>query len=271
MGTSKPLNTILLWVLTVVITLGSVVYQRMTGPTYPVSGSTEIDGQGISYRFLTSEDTGIAARMEIYAPDQEITGEVRWRRFRSYDKWTTEPLERLGDNLTFAIPSQPPAGKVMYQVSLTDKEGAQHELTSNPVIIRFKGAVPLFILIPHILCMFVGMLFATRSGLEAIAGRGNAFILALWTTILLTAGGLVLGPIVQKYAFGAFWTGWPFGHDLTDTKTAVAVIAWIVALWRLKAGKGGRWAVVIAAIITFAVYLIPHSALGSELDYTNQA
>ena len=271
MGTSRPLNTVLLWVLTIIITLASVVYQRMTGPTYPVSGSTEIDGQEVSYRFLTSEDTGEPARMDIYVPDQAVTGEVRWRRFKSYDKWISEPLERLGDDLTFAIPSQPPAGKVTYQVSLTDKEGVQHELTSGPVIIRFKGAVPLFILIPHILCMFVGMLFATRAGLEAIAGRGNAYALSLTAMILLTAGGLVLGPIVQKYAFGAFWTGWPFGHDLTDTKTAVAVLAWVVSLWRLKVGKGGRWAVIIAAIITFAVYLIPHSALGSELDYTNQA
>ncbi len=54
--------------------------------------------------------------------------------------------------------------------------------------------------------------------------------------MLLVLGGFLLGPIVQKYAFGAFWTGWPFGEDLTDNKTAVAVLAWLprvtlLALW----------------------------------------
>lgn len=269
MGASTTLRTVFLWVLTIVITLASVVYQRMTGPTYPVTGGLEINGQKIAYRFLTSHETTSGARMDLFVPDKELGGEVRWRRFKSHDQWTIEPLERIGDNLTFTIPTQPAAGKVMYQVSLTDKEGHKHDLTATPVVIRFKGPVPSFILIPHILLMFVGMLYATRTGLEAIVGGNKYFSLALSTTIMLAAGGLIFGPIVQKYAFGAFWTGWPFGHDLTDTKTLVAVLFWILALWRIKVSKAARIWIIIAAIITFAVYLIPHSTLGSELDYTD--
>ena len=33
---------------------------------------------------------------------------------------------------------------------------------------------------------------------------------------LIGVGGFLLGPAVQKMAFDAWWTGIPFGHDLTD-------------------------------------------------------
>ena len=66
--------------------------------------------------------------------------------------------------------------------------------------------------------MFFGMLLSTRAGLEAYSTTPNYGRLILWTVALLTVGGLLLGPIVQKYAFDAFWTGWPFGTDLTDNK-----------------------------------------------------
>jgi hypothetical protein len=112
------------------------------------------------------------------------------------------------------------------------------------------------------------MLLGTRAGLEALYKRERAYRLALWTSALFFLGGIILGPIVQKFAFGAFWTGWPLGSDLTDNKTAVAMIAWLVALWRGRNMKSGRKWFVIAAVLQLTVYLIPHSMFGSELDYT---
>jgi len=73
---------------------------------------------------------------------------------------------------------------------------------------------------------------------------------------------------VQKFAFGAFWTGWPLGTDLTDTKTAVALLFWLIAMWRLRRRSGGRVRTIIASVVTLIIFLIPHSLLGSEIDYT---
>ena len=39
-----------LWVTAVVITLASAVYQRMSGPTYPVRGSVTLGGESVSLR-----------------------------------------------------------------------------------------------------------------------------------------------------------------------------------------------------------------------------
>jgi hypothetical protein len=81
-------------------------------------------------------------------------------------------------------------------------------------------------------------------------------------------GGLVFGPFVQKHAFGDYWTGWPFGTDLTDNKTAFAFIFWLIALYRLYRNRGERLWVIIASLVLLAVYMIPHSMLGSEIDHT---
>jgi hypothetical protein len=80
---------------------------------------------------------------------------------------------------------------------------------------------------------------------------------------LLILGGLVFGPIMQKYAFDAYWTGWPFGGDLTDNKTAVAALAWLCAALALSRSKRPVVWALAAAIIVLVVFLIPHSLLGS--------
>jgi hypothetical protein len=81
--------------------------------------------------------------------------------------------------------------------------------------------VPAAILIGHIALMFLAMQVGVRAALAAVLGTGEHRALTVITLAGLTAGGLVLGPITQAYAFGALWTGVPFGWDLTDNKTLV--------------------------------------------------
>ncbi len=262
-------NQIVFWALAVLITLSSVVYQRKTGPTYPIKGAVEIAGKEVVYKLLRSHNSTDDAMMTIEAGSADIHGEFDYRRYRSHDDWQTIQIPNEDGVLTLAIPKQPPAGKVMYRVRLMDGEENCYELTEEPVIIRFKGPVPAAVLIPHILLMFTSMLFANRAGIEAIAKYERQFKYALITIITLGLGGLVMGPIVQKYAFDAYWTGWPFGHDLTDNKSAAAFLMWVIAIWRLKKSPETAWKwVLVAAIVQLSVYLIPHSVLGSELDYT---
>jgi hypothetical protein len=85
------------------------------------------------------------------------------------------------------------------------------------------------------------------------------------TLMLLIIGGFILGPVVQKFSFGQFWTGWPLGKDLTDNKVVFALIPFIAA-WLLRKKSYGRWLAVLAAAVMLAVYLIPHSMNGSQMD-----
>ena len=259
----------LLWVLAALITIGLVVYQRATGPTYPVKGELAIGNETVSYKFIRSFSGEDNAGISIPVIDKSITGKITFKRYKSYDDWLTVEMVRKGEELTALLPHQPPAGKIEYKVSLF-KDGKVYLLTEEPVIIRFTGAVPRPILIPHIFFMFFSILFGLRAGLEALLKRKDTRYLSGVTLVFIFIGGLILGPIVQKYAFEAYWTGWPFGHDLTDNKTIVMFIFWLIAWWRLKKKPGKFIWVYVAVVVMLAVYIIPHSALGSEIDHRKQ-
>jgi hypothetical protein len=153
-----------------------------------------------------------------------------------------------------------------YQVRLRYGDEAT-VFPDRPAVTRFKGAVPMAWLLLHIAAVFVGMLFANRAGLGALTGHGNVRRLAWTAALALWVGGFILGPIIQKYAFGAYWTGFPFGYDLTDNKMLIAGIAWAWALWRLRKGREARISVVAAALITLVIFAIPHSVWGSQINW----
>jgi hypothetical protein len=258
----------LLWILAVIIMLVTAIYQRRTGPTYPVSGTAQVGGGPVKFSLPRSYDGPDDAQVRIEAPSQAITGFMEFRRFRSRDEWGRQPMTREGDFLVSRIPHQPVAGKVMYRIVLVTEPQAQVPLTAEPLIIRFRDPVPVWVLLPHVLFMFIALLFASRAGLEDWANGPQTHLYSLLAVIALAIGGIILGPLMQKYAFEAYWTGWPFGRDLTDNKTAAALILWIIAYWRLKKKPESRGWAIAALILMLIVYYIPHSVLGSELDYT---
>ena len=259
-------KSILFWIFSVIFTLAIAAYQRTTGPTYPVRGKVEIGQEKIKYRLIRTYVTGQDARVSFKAPES-ITADFTYRRFRSHDEWHTVPMVREGEELAAYLPQQEAAGKAQYTIAVSD--GSQTiSLTEEPVTLRYKGHVPDYILIPHIILMFLAMLFSTRAGIEGITRGKHTFTYTAATLFLLLPGGMILGPIVQKYAFGAYWTGWPIGTDLTDNKTLVAFIAWVIAFVRLRKDKTKTTWAWIASLILLAVYLIPHSMMGSEIDYT---
>jgi hypothetical protein len=257
-----------IWLIAFIITIAAAVYQRMTGPTYPIRGKIDLADSAIYYRLARSHGGEENHEVAIKADNRDVTGSVQYKRYKTYDPWTTHSMLRKEDHLTAQLPHQPPAGKLVYKVILSHEE-EQISLTGDkPVIIRFRGDVPPFVLIPHVLIMFLAMLFSNRAGLEALRPRANPRKYALWTLALLFIGGMILGTVVQKLAFGAFWTGFPLGFDLTDNKTLIALIGWLAAVIAGRGGRPARWWVLGAAILLLVVYLIPHSLLGSELDYS---
>ena len=260
-------RSLYLWIFAFLLVAFAAVYQRMTGPSYPVRGTVKIGGSEIRFRLPRTFGGEGNAEVRLPVSDRKVSGIIDLRRFRSSDRWQQQDLVREGDDLTGVIPHQPPAGKVMYRISLSDG-ATQVLLTEEPVIIRFKGDVPGFVMVPHIFLMFLAMLFSTRAGMEALAKQPHSLRLALWTIVTVGIGGLLLGPIIQKYAFGAYWTGWPLGKDLTDNKTVVAFAGWMLAFWRIRKRPDETGWVIAASAVLFLVYMIPHSLLGSELDYT---
>lgn len=269
----KLLKNIFIWLFAILITASVLIYQRATGPTYPQRGSVEIDNEKISFRLLRSweNEKEVAdrngARISVTVENTDIIAEIKYKRLGTADDWTVLPMQRDGDELFQMLPAQPAAGKLLYEIYLY-KDANVVSLTEGPVVIRFKSYIPKWIPPPHVLLIFMALLFSTMTAVETLRRGKNVFTYATITVLTMLVGGMIMGPMMQKYAFGAYWTGWPFGGDLTDNKTLVAFIAWVITFFVLRKNRKNRFWPLFAAVITLAIFLIPHSVLGSEFDYS---
>jgi hypothetical protein len=255
---------VLFWIAAVVISLGIMVYQRLTGPTYSKDYRITWEGDTYAFELPRSHGGDGDCPVGIELPET-FKGRIIFRRFPTDEPWDTLKMTREGDTLKTSLPHQPPAGKLEYHLEL--KAGGEPvELgdTEN-VVIRFKGAVPAWAQVPHILLMALTVIWSMATIFFALANMQEYRRQLGITILLLLSGGFVFGPLVQHYAFGQFWTGWPLGEDLTDNKVLLALVFFLVA-WFLRKKNYGRWLAVAASVVLLAIYLVPHSMNGSELN-----
>ena len=275
----------ILWILAVIITLGAAYYQRKPGPTNPRDTYLTVNDTVLKVRLVRSLGLDERPEVRLAITDTSVKARLYYRRYRTGEEYSSSefiykvyPVNSMLMNKVFgiteekglyaAVPPQPPAGKIEYYIELTDSKGTTYILKETPVVIRFKGAVPSYILTPHIIFMFLAMLLANVAGLMALFRLPAFRKYSVLTLITLIAGGMILGPAVQKFAFGEFWTGVPFGWDLTDNKTLIALLFWILAVVMNKK-RDTRLYTLLAAIVTLIIFSIPHSMFGSELDYSS--
>ena len=258
------MRKVVYWILAIVITLALSIYQRMTGPTYPKKVNVELRGESSQIKLPRS---GVQ-RDEIVTlkgVPSSVEAKMHYRRYPTTNDYTTVDFQWQDGAWQAALPVQPVAGKLQYYLTVDGKD----YLKDEPVVIRFRNDVPAYILIPHILLMFVAMLFAIYTLLLVMTRKEEYRKWLIITVGTLFVGGFVLGPLVQHAAFGPWWTGFPYGTDLTDNKTLISFLFFLAALATIK-WKYNKWVVVLAVLMMIAVFTIPHSAFGSEYDYEKQ-
>ena len=268
--------TIAIWLATVLFMFTAAAFQRRTGPSYEYRGEYRVQGVEYEYALIRNHETTGEAVVSLPAPADGVSGSLFQRRYPTADAYTETPLVASPDGmLSGSLPVQPAAGKVEYYILLQTTEGDLIIPESAPgesIILRYKDPVPLPVLLSHVFLMAFSVLFGIRAGLGA-AFSPSGIRRWVWVTLTgMSVGGMLLGPIVQKFAFGEYWTGFPNGYDLTDNKTLIMWLVWVVAaavVGRKKpeTSARSRTAVVLAALVMMVVYLIPHSYRGSQLDY----
>jgi hypothetical protein len=257
----------IIWVLAVIITLSAAIYQRTTGPTYPKTVTVDLNGKSHKIQLLRAQDHKGGSDLQFSIPDTSVHACLMYHIYKIEKPYDTVQFTRKGDILIATLPTQPPAGKLQYYVTFTSNGQSLSIFENNPVVIRFKGTVPLFILFPHIFFMFFAMLLSNIAGIMAIAKKDRFRLYTKLTFYFIIVGGLILGPLVQQYAFGELWTGVPFGWDLTDNKTLIAFIFYLIAFVGNLKGKR-PYLTILASVMVLVIFSIPHSMFGSELNYT---
>ncbi len=264
-------SSVALWTAAFVVTVLLAVFQRMTGPSYPIRGTEDLpNGELVSYRLPRSNEGRNELRITIPAPANANRANLEWRRYPTDEAFQSQAMKANADrDFETRIPPQPAAGKVEYRILLEFADGVISIPKSEAVVARYRASVPAHVLIPHILAMFLSMLVSSRALFEVLRpGAPRARRLVLVSMALLVIGGLILGPTVQRFAFGAYWTGWPYGHDLTDNKTLIAFLAWLPATILAWRRAETRLAVTLGWVVMMGIFLIPHSARGSQLDWS---
>jgi len=259
------MKVVFYWVLAVIITLVAIIYQRKTGPTYDKKVRVTIDNQEYRLKLIRSHGGTTDCKIELGLPDQNIGGVLAYKKYPTNDEWTKVEMVRENDNLVGSLPNLPPAGKYEYKITLRKGDQTFDLNEGGSVIIRFKGEVPSSILFPHIFFMFFAMFLGNVAGIMALFKYNKYRFFTNVTVIALFIGGMILGPVVQLYAFGELWAGVPFAWDLTDNKTLVAFLFWLLAFF-MNRKKERPVYTIVASIVMLMVYSIPHSMFGSELD-----
>ena len=183
----------------------------------------------------------------------------------------------------FALVEAGPRGQREYYVfEVIDSTGATlarfTKDEGRPFLLRYIGEVPSYILIPHIIFMFVTVFclaYGSVNSVYVISGRQSVHSMAIWYFWAMAAtflGGYIFGPPMNYYAFDGFWEGVPFGTDATDNKTQLLFVylLFVVAasLGSLTRGKFGRdafrprvlgWFGFLGFFVMLGIYLIPHS------------
>ena len=282
------MKKLLFWSLAIIITLSAIYFQRVTGPTKPHNEQFLIKGKTYKASLPRTWETNISHseasgdfesfkkeldfNINVENLPSEMEGMLVYRLYPGNGPLDTINSFRNGPVFINTMPAQPPAGKISYNFILYSTQDStsvdSHKITlggEEGVVMRFKGHVPWGVLIPHILLMFIAMLISNYIGIAALSNSIKINTTVVVLLFVFGMGGLILGPLVQNYAFGAYWTGWPFGGDLTDNKTLFAFVLWLAA-WLLNKKRSRRYLYVIAAVVMLMVYSIPHSTAGSEYD-----
>ncbi|MGB8658115.1 MAG: hypothetical protein WCE90_10090 [Candidatus Zixiibacteriota bacterium] len=188
---------------------------------------------------------------------------------------------------TAPIPHYPKPTKAWYYIEArktTESAGVTVTLPDKgspdfkPILLKFEGKVPVYIIIPHVLCNFGAIFFAVLtlfSALDIRKGKKSlreSIKFPLLTFILLFLGFVPFGIAMNHFAFGATWEAFPFGKDVTDNKSQIILLVWLITLFLVKGTLLGQGAeknlvshrgystmVIISFIVTIGMYAIPHS------------
>ncbi len=201
----------------------------------------------------------------LYGPDRK-----EWKRLE---------MARAGDTACFAaeLPPLPKGKRWFYRFSFPET-GAVFALSKDKdFYVTFEGKVPKWLLVAHIALMIIAALLffhVFHFSLEVLV-NGQPALKTYWAALLgvavFTVTAFGIGPFISGYVFGEPFGAWPFGHDITDTKSFYLILFWLVPLFLKRSvlsgggegkGIGDRafaWWCLAALAVSLVVFAIPHS------------
>ncbi len=133
---------------------------------------------------------------------------------------------------------------------------------------RFEEEVRAELLAGHVvLTLVAGVLLLTAfhralGELTGLHARGTHRVWIWHAMSMFVLGAVVVGSIISSRALGTSWGGWPFGADVTDTKSEAIVLYWLMLLvLTVRRPRVSAVGTVAGALATMGLYLLPHGGV----------
>ncbi len=184
------------------------------------------------------------------------------------------PNQGRGSEFSYRFQLEDAAGRILATIPVEESRDKPKQLW-----FRFEGPRSTPLLVAHILCMFGSFLLMVMVILTAFEDMRNRAVRirlgkqTLWATIILFLGTFPIGIWLEHQVYGTYWTGIPFGRDITDSKALVIFIYWLIMLYLLRGSAlsgdprkdvigatAARWVAVVGVVLSLALYLVPHSS-----------
>ena len=269
-------------VLGFILTIALLGLSRRLSTRRPNDLAVEGEGFRLEHRTVT-EQVG-AGRPDLVL---SVTGDgtlepvVRYRVGGGGELRSVAMTDDGGDVWRAILPEFEKGTKIYYALELyrgNDRAARIPEEEGAFLFIKYKGKVSAVVLTLHILFMFASFYFMVQglwSAIGILAGRAwkaEAVGHARWVLISSFIGGWPLGFILNYQAFGVVWEGFPFGYDVTDNKTQIMFVFWLVSLLLVRGsflGKGEKLdilgsrgfavALIVSFVVSLALFIVPHS------------
>lgn len=101
------MKNFLFWTIAVIITIAAAMYQRTTGPTYPLRTKATVDATEYSFALKRSQTNTHPCMIKLEVP-AEVSGTLHFRRFRTSDEWTSVVMKHDGEYLAGELPPSLP-------------------------------------------------------------------------------------------------------------------------------------------------------------------
>ncbi|MDZ7814660.1 MAG: hypothetical protein U5N86_01245 [Planctomycetota bacterium] len=275
-----PLITIVITLL--IMFLGSLMMYSRGYKAHTVelaSGSTS------TLEHLFNRDTRDEPENRDHIVTLRVYGEHPERLMLEYheagEKWYEKEMVRAeGTDLYCAsLEGKPKLGRWFYRFHAYygDEDAVFAQEGDTNFFVTFEGDVPMLLLVSHIALMIATVIlfiFVFYYSLEKLVNRRNGkelYLSAFLGTAVFLFAAFVLGPPISGYAFGEPFGAWPFGTDITDTKSFWLIVLWLIPLF-LRAGqltgnekhnrisaRAFAWFCLLALVFSLIVFMIPHS------------